>query len=265
MAQTVPGCFYFWRERALYLGPDVPAIPHAHHALQVCIGLSGPIPLRTGRGARWREYDAAVIPSNQPHESQYVPGTSIATLWFEPDGAPAQRLAQSAGAAATIAPVRRAQLADLVPRLLDCWRAEPDAARAAALLDCVVEAVAPNQLSPRVIDPRVIRAREVLASAPDRRTSLARVAQTVSLSPSRLAHLFRQEVGLPVRRYLLWLRLRDAIGALAVGASITEAAHAAGFADGAHFSRTFHRMLGFTPSAALRISKFVQAVPASDW
>jgi AraC-like DNA-binding protein len=42
------------------------------------------------------------------------------------------------------------------------------------------------------------------------------------------------------------------------GATITEAAHAAGFADAPHFDRTFRRMLGFTPSTALGVSQFVQ-------
>ena len=32
------------------------------------------------------------------------------------------------------------------------------------------------------------------------------------------------------------------------GASVTRAAHHAGFADGAHMTRTFRRMLGATPS-----------------
>ena len=39
---------------------------------------------------------------------------------------------------------------------------------------------------------------------------------------------------------------------LAGGRSLTEAAHEAGFADSAHFSRTFRRMFGL-PAAALRI------------
>lgn len=37
------------------------------------------------------------------------------------------------------------------------------------------------------------------------------------------------------------------------GSSLTEAAHAAGFADSAHFSRTFRRMFGVAP-ASLRMT-----------
>ncbi|MBI3767161.1 MAG: helix-turn-helix transcriptional regulator [Deltaproteobacteria bacterium] len=108
------------------------------------------------------------------------------------------------------------------------------------------------------IDQRVARVLEIQASAPGRRVSLATAAAAVSLSPSRLAHLFTPAVGIPPRRYLLWLRLREALREMAHGVTVTQAAHAAGFADAPHFDRTFRQMLGFTPSAALRLSRFVQ-------
>jgi AraC-like DNA-binding protein len=91
-----------------------------------------------------------------------------------------------------------------------------------------------------------------------RRMKLSDLATAVSLSPSRLAHLFAAQLGLPVRRYLLWLRLRDAVRAMTWDATTTEAAHAVGFADAPHFDRTFRRMLGFTPSALRLASTFVQ-------
>jgi AraC-like DNA-binding protein len=235
---------------------------HAHHAIQVCIGLSGGVRLRTGPRARWEEYDGAIVPSDQPHVSDYVPGVSIATLWLDPHGADGRRFAGAKEDRAPIMRVARSKLGDVVPRLLDCWHDARDPRRAAAIADRIVELVLPPGPSRPHGDSRVTLARELLAAAPERRTSLGHIAASVSLSRSRLAHLFSAEVGLPMRRYLLWLRLRDAIVALAQGASITAAAHAAGFADAPHFSRTFRRMLGFTPSEALQVSTFVHDAPA---
>lgn len=51
----------------------------------------------------------------------------------------------------------------------------------------------------------------------------------------------------------LWLRLQRAVELFAAGTPLTEAAHAAGFADSAHLSRTFRRMFGIA-AATLRVS-----------
>ena len=78
--------------------------------------------------------------------------------------------------------------------------------------------------------------------------SLKTLAGIAGLSPSRFMHAFTESVGVPVRPYILWLRLQRAACDLMDGASVTNAAHRAGFADSAHLTRTFRRMLGATPS-----------------
>jgi AraC-like DNA-binding protein len=78
--------------------------------------------------------------------------------------------------------------------------------------------------------------------------SLNTLASIARLSPSRFMHAFTESVGIPVRPYILWLRLQRAACDLKEGASVTSAAHRAGFSDAAHLTRTFRRMLGATPS-----------------
>src|SRR5262249_33439682 len=78
--------------------------------------------------------------------------------------------------------------------------------------------------------------------------SVKAVAGMGCLSPSRFMHAFTESVGVPVRPYILWLRLQRAACDLTEGASATSAAHRAGFSDSAHLTRTFRRMLGATPS-----------------
>jgi AraC-like DNA-binding protein len=47
---------------------------------------------------------------------------------------------------------------------------------------------------------------------------------------------------------VLWRRLLLAVQRLEGGDSVTAAAHAAGFADAAHLSRSFRKVIGAAPS-----------------
>jgi len=253
------GRLYFWEDKVLYLGPGLAASVHAHHAVQVCISLSGPVRLRSSPRTRWRSYDGAVIASDVPHESD-TPLALLGTLWLDAETPAGRRLVGSRVPHA-IRPIASSQLRMLVPRLRACWEDGFAGRQAASMLDEVVRILAPCPEPSVPVDPRVARAHELLRSAPMRRLAVANLAARVGLSPSRLAHLLRPHLGLPIRRYLLWLRLRDALREMAHGATITDAAHAAGFADAPHLDRTFRRMLGFAPSAALGVSQFVQDSP----
>jgi AraC-like DNA-binding protein len=95
----------------------------------------------------------------------------------------------------------------------------------------------------------VARALEYIRDHVRAPVSLADAAAAATLSPSRFRHLFVQETGTSFRAYLLWLRINIAIEAAMAGGSWTEAAHAAGFADSAHLSRTHRRMFGIEPTA----------------
>lgn len=254
------GQVYMWEDRVLYVGPDLPSTLHAHHAVQVCVSLSEPLRFRSSLRAPWRGYDGAVIPSDVPHQTDPVVPL-LATFWLDAETPEARGLVGSR-VARTILPIESSQLRVLIPRLRVCSEERYDSRQAARLLDEAIGILAPRGEPSRPPDPRVARAHELLRSAPMRRLALPDLAAAISLSPSRLAHLLRAHLGLPVRRYLLWLRLRDALREMARGATITQAAHAAGFADAPHLDRTFRRMLGFTPSAALGVSQFVQDGPS---
>jgi AraC-like DNA-binding protein len=52
-----------------------------------------------------------------------------------------------------------------------------------------------------------------------------------------------------LRPYTLWRRFLRVWELLMAGESLSSAAHAAGFADAAHLTRTSRRMFGFPPSA----------------
>jgi AraC-like DNA-binding protein len=94
--------------------------------------------------------------------------------------------------------------------------------------------------------------------------SLDRVAAIAGLSPSRFMHVFTASVGVPLRPYVLWLRLQFAVGELMRGSTITGAAHRAGFSDAAHLNRTLRRMMGMTPGQLAQRRSTVRATLGAD-
>ncbi|WP_374391439.1 helix-turn-helix domain-containing protein [Sphingopyxis sp.] len=102
------------------------------------------------------------------------------------------------------------------------------------------------------VDARVSRAiRKIECLLPVGAVRLADVCAAGDLSTGRFRHLFAAEIGLPFQRFVLWRRLAAAFEGLLAGATVTEAAHAAGFADAAHFARTIKAMFGIRASDIL--------------
>jgi AraC family transcriptional regulator len=86
---------------------------------------------------------------------------------------------------------------------------------------------------------------EHLTAAP----GLAEVARVAGVHPMHLARLFRQRFGYSMGEFVRRRRIAWACGQLAGSdATISAIALSTGFADHAHFTRTFRRVTGCTPS-----------------
>lgn len=82
---------------------------------------------------------------------------------------------------------------------------------------------------------------------------LAALADAAGLSPYHFARAFKASTGLPPHRYQMMLRVEHAKAMLATtGLSVTETAHACGFASSQHMATVFRRMVGITPTAYRR-------------
>ncbi|GAB2953840.1 helix-turn-helix transcriptional regulator [Nonomuraea fastidiosa] len=218
-AAITPGRFY-------YGGHIGAAAMHAHYAVQLLIG-DGLI-LRGGDGTA-HELTAALIPANTRHA--IVRGTDAGLLALI-DPAQAGDLAHppgtgsAAAGAIDLSPPPRHDLPTLI-----------------ALADEITGTVPAAHLH-----PGLAQAMRLIDETLPGQVRLSALADAVHLSESRLAHLFREQAGLPFRPYVLWMRLRLALYALADGGTLTDAAHTAGFSDSAHLSRTIRRMMGDAPS-----------------
>jgi AraC family transcriptional regulator of arabinose operon len=107
-----------------------------------------------------------------------------------------------------------------------------------------------NAAARRALDPRVQEALDLIAGDLTARHSVASLARVVSLSHSRLAHLFQTEVNDSVGQTILSLRMRQAARLLAFTTrGVAEIAGDVGFHSAFYFSRQFHRRFGMSPRA----------------
>lgn len=106
-------------------------------------------------------------------------------------------------------------------------------------------------------DPRIEKAIAYLNLHSGRVIPVAEIADHCHLSASRFQHLFKEVTEQTYRRAQLWNKITNALPQLGKH-PLTEIAHQSGFADSAHFSRTFKENFGFSPRELLKVSSFIQ-------
>jgi AraC-like DNA-binding protein len=105
-----------------------------------------------------------------------------------------------------------------------------------------------SQLAEKVRDPRILMVVEKLNKHIDKRIETASLASTVCLSPSRLIHLFKEEMNCSMSEYLMDLRIGKARELLVqTSFTILEVMRKCGFFDQSRFCVVFKKKTGNTP------------------
>ncbi len=232
----------FWRGRAhlgtgwaAFLGMAGDNDPHAHHAVQIVVAFGAPVTLWTSASGL-KVVRVAVIPSDLPHT--LMPSEAeVGLLYLDAESAPGRALGSVSEELWSPPSI------DLVPMRAAFEDAIAGHAQGLERLLTQFAFHTPERHS----DERVSSALERLHQLQRLDVTASEMSDWAHLSTSRFAHRFRLHTGMPLRPYLRWLRLQRAAAAIISGASATDAAHAAGFSDGAHLSRTFRRHFGITP------------------
>ena len=100
------------------------------------------------------------------------------------------------------------------------------------------------------MDPRIAEIIRRMEDSLDAAPRVPHLAALARLSPSRFAHLFRQETGMPPGRYLHTMRMQRARVLLErTFLNVREVMVRVGFRDPSHFARDFRRFHGVAPSA----------------
>lgn len=248
MAQGRESAVFVWTDRALFVGDRSETSVHSHHALELCVALDDRgIDMRGPEGPDHAGVPGAVVRAGASHQLA-VPGPKVAVLYLDPQSEVAASIERWLGDRA-LRPLPSAPLRDVRAGfgalLRDAATGLEDAQSVCAMLIGELAAEAPRPS----VHWRVRHAMERIDSELGEPPSLDALAREVGVSPSRLRHVFKEQTGLPMRRYVLWMRLRAALLRALEGASMAESAQDAGFADAAHFTRTCRQMFGLPPTA----------------
>ena len=218
---------------------------HAHYAIQIAFGREWGIGFRTSEREEWRQYGGALIPSRQPHSMDPSQMTANAVMFVEPETREG-RILDELYLADGIATMPETSWTE-AQRLFDVWESGDHTALMESCMQ-LIRSLTGNVQPKTPADERVLKATAFINANLDRKLTLEDVAAHIFLSPSRFRHLFIEETGMALRPYMLWRRFLKGWELLMTGASLSEAAHGACFADAAHLTRTCKRMFGFAPS-----------------
>ncbi|MEO8480787.1 MAG: helix-turn-helix domain-containing protein [Acidobacteriota bacterium] len=222
--------------------------PHAHHAIQIVVGLDRHVAIR-GQQGDWQHGRGVIVRPDEVH-SFNASGATGAMLFVDPESFEGTWLRAALTREITLVP--EARLASSIGEFRTFDERPFESLDVSALIRHCVHALSPGAPPLRRLDPRVTTVLGSIRGSDDLRISLADAAARAFLSPSRFAHLFKQQLGLPFSRYMLWRKLTRAMLAVGSERTIAAAAHAADFADAAHLTRTFHQMFGIAPSVLMR-------------
>lgn len=228
---------FLWEGAALYIGPLTDVTEHQHHATQVCFGLDGPF--RLYEDGIWQKTRFAILQPDRPHIVDSGKGCLISALID----------AQSKQGC-----LKSKKIIPVVEKMPELPRT---CAQARDFLTWLIVPFSPHSHGK---DRRIEKVLAYIAALETKQISAASVAKVACLSESRFLHLFKEQVGLPLRRFLLWGRIIDTIDAILAGNDLTMAAHAGGFSDSAHFSRTFRETFGLAPSEMFKNSRNIQVI-----
>lgn len=220
---------------------------HSHHAIQITFELEGSFKIHT----RDETVSGPIVAVASDISHMFCASGAAAFLFIEPESAVGRVLSKELFRHSSVASLRGQLAKSCLEELKRCFVEEISEDEMLRLGRKIVSDLR-SASGPPLANARVQAMIDYARNNLEEKITLSAAAKHINLSESRARHLFVAHTGLPFKAYILWLRLGQAVQLYAAGSSLTEAAHHAGFADSAHFSRTFKRTFGLT-AAGLRL------------
>lgn len=257
LARSVPAQIYLWDNRVLYAGPSLEPRYRSYGSTALIVGIEGNLQVhRQTHADDVVETRCCLVKPGLPVWVD-SDSPSVMVLFLDPFLHDLRALAITAAQKTNdiFWPLKEEEPLIALARQILSGSLSPQ-----TILAILVKLGLPdtNRLDPESVDPRVVRAVGMLRSGRTQSITTEDLAVNVSLSVPRVIQLFRQYLGVSAGKYRQWHRLHATTLAIANGHTFTQASVASGFSDLAHFSNTFHSMIGIMPSRLLRANEGVR-------
>lgn len=249
--------FLLWQNAAVYIGPGIDSKLHSHFAGQILLSPSDFFQYRESTEQTWKKARAFYVP---PCTTQQViaPGNNnalVMTVYLDVWCQEFNELHQFNNYHSKV----------ILPLLLSRWlwqrlretveEATPELVRNTAkqvinqLSICRKNFQAPQSNKwQQPMQRRFLPVLEYIEYNIVGNLCVEHLARLAHLSPSRFSALFTEAIGVSVRKYIIWRRLRLACQRICLGTHrLTDIALDLGFTDQAHFSNCFSRFFGISP------------------
>lgn len=207
------------------------------------VGLEGPIKTSFDQGKTWHEARTVLFRPGCQHQCRFD-DDQVGYLLIEPSLVAGQQLAtamrQGGEGYWYDHPDEQA--------CVDVFKRHYAVPRDLNAIQASLAPLIPNVPVP-FTDQRVLEIIEHLRTHPADKLDVGALTASQHLSDAHVMRLFKRETHLTLRQVQSWVRMRCAVEWIAQGYKLTAAASLAGYADEAHFSNSFKRIFGLSPSA----------------
>ena len=248
---------FFWTGQFMYIGKAMNTSIHDHHAIQIALSFDSFFTIQL-RDQSSLNVKAAIIDSDQPHECRTNDATFL-LLNIDPETNIGKALKRLYFTHQGIAELATEHTAEFIQEIEKCLTGNMLNGR--FIYEITRQFLSKLSLvqDTGIIDERISEVLKLLNNVNDAAIKVNDLAGKVFMSQSRLIHLFKEQVGIPIRKYILWTKVLLVLKKVFETKNIREAAFYAGFSDAPHFNRTFKKMFGLHPTSILKNSQNVQA------
>lgn len=249
---------YMWQDKVLYIGRLPSNIPHSIPVSTLSINLCNLFKVSSNKGLSWHECRSVFWPANLSHESIYNEDVMVFFL-MEPtanfDFVENNMKLNQNGFYYGFEGEE-----NLIDIFSDIYLKRPSVGDVKNMIDSTIAwSASMSEKASRkdCLDKRIAALIHSIKKEPTKKRSVDELAGDSGLSRPYLMQLFKEQAGMPIGKFQLWVRLLFSLRLVLSGRDVTTSALSGGFSDAAHFSRTFKKMIGMSISSLFMSDKGV--------